>query len=171
MAADLSRKRKRAHISYREPSSDDDFSDLDIDNPSRRKQPTRRSARHHSTEAEPEAESSTRQPRRTTSPVLARSAGVKRTLRRKGRNRVSYRDESTDEESEDDGEADYEPPEEVVQRKPRSNTASRRSTPRKRSDNVPRKAAVPKKRAFGASLKEKKGKGKHAGSCKDSNVR
>jgi len=156
MAAGLAHKRKRAHVSYREPSSDLDLSDSDIDNSSRRKRPTRRSARHHSTEVEAEAEPSTRQPQRTASPILARSAAAKRILRTKGKRKFSYRDESTDEGSEEDGEADYEP-EEVVVQKPRSNAHSRRSTPSKRSENTVRRTTGPKKRAFGAPLKEKKG--------------
>ncbi|KAJ4348767.1 uncharacterized protein N0V89_010145 [Didymosphaeria variabile] len=156
MDANSYRKRKRAHVSYREPSSDDDFSNSDIDNPSRRKRPTRRSARHQSIEVEPEAEASTRHTQPTASAALARSAVSQRTHRRKEKRKVSYREESTDEDSDEDPEADYEPEVVVVQRKPRSKGTSQRSTPRKQSENSSRKTIAPKKRAFGAPLKEKK---------------
>ncbi|KAL1602443.1 hypothetical protein SLS60_005859 [Paraconiothyrium brasiliense] len=156
MAADFSRKRKRAHVSYREPSSDDDFSNSDVDNPSRRRRPTRRSTRHQSTEVEPEAEASTRHTQPSASPVLARSAASQRTHLRTGKSKVSYREDSTDEGSDEDPEADYEPEVIIVQRKPRSKGISRRSTPRKQSENSSRRIIAPKRRAFGAPLKEKK---------------
>ncbi|KAF2443398.1 hypothetical protein P171DRAFT_464163 [Karstenula rhodostoma CBS 690.94] len=157
MAADLSRKRKRAHVSYREPSSDDDFSNSDIDNPAPRKRPVRRSTRHQSHEVEPQPEPSTSQPPRThaASPTLARSA-AQRIRRRSGKRTISYREETTDEDSEEDGEADYEPEEVVAQRKPRSKPASRPPTPRKQPENGSRRTVGPRKRAFGAPLKEKK---------------
>jgi hypothetical protein len=158
MAADLARKRKRAHVSYREPSSNDDFSNSDIENLSRRKRPTRRSARHQSQEVELEAEPSTRQPQRTASPILARSAAALRAHRRKGKSKISYREETTDDDGEEEDEADYEPEEVVVQRKPRSKPTSGRSTPRKQSDNGSRRPIGHRKRALGAPLKEKKGR-------------
>ncbi|KAK3216599.1 hypothetical protein GRF29_1g332622 [Pseudopithomyces chartarum] len=132
MAPQLLRQRTRTNISYREPSSDEDFSNSDSDNVSRRKRPTRRSMRHHSTDVDPEP--STAQPVCTTRP-----AADKRTSRRTGKRKVSYRDVSTDEDS-DHGEADYEPDEQVpVRKKPRIQGDSRRSTPHKQLGNGPRK--------------------------------
>ena len=150
MAPQLLRQSRRANVSYREPSSDDDFSDSDSDNVSRRKRPTRRSTRHLSTEVEQEPPAV--QPAQT-----ARPAPDKRTLRRKGKRKVSYRDVSTDEESED-GEADYEPDEVVVaHKKQRIQADSRPSTSRRGLGNGSRKSKKPAMRALGAPLKEKKG--------------
>ena len=158
MAPQLLRQRTRTNISYREPSSDDDFSNSDSDNASRRKRPTRRSMRHHSTDVDPEP--STAQPVRT-----ARPAVDKRTSRRTGKRKVSYRDVSTDEDS-DHGEADYEPDEQVpVRKKPRIQGDSRRSTPRKRLGSASRKPNKRTIRPLGAPLKEKKGKYTHVCQC------
>lgn len=159
MAVDPSRKRKRAHVSYREPSSDDDLSNSDSDNPARKKPPVRRSTRHQSQQLDPEPEPSTSHPAHThaSSPASARSA-AHRTRRRKGKRRISYREESTDDDDgEDDGNADYEPHVVEVQRKPRSKQPSRRSTPRQQLQTASNKTRGYKKRAFGAPLEENKG--------------
>ncbi|KAF2250500.1 hypothetical protein BU26DRAFT_517335 [Trematosphaeria pertusa] len=103
-------KRKRGAVSYREPSSDDDFSESDDERISRKRaRPVRRSARHQSADAEP----SSRAQRRHVSPPMA-NVPVERpkhspkvaALRRRRKHRISYRDVSTDDD--DDSDEDFE---------------------------------------------------------------
>ncbi|KAF1970140.1 hypothetical protein BU23DRAFT_557033 [Bimuria novae-zelandiae CBS 107.79] len=148
MAPELSRKRKRAHVSYREPSSDDGFSDSDSNDALGRRHPTRRSTRHCSAEVESQSP--------TASPARTRRKADKRSLRSKGQRKISYRDESTKEDIDEDGEAGYVPLEDVVRTRPRSQAHSRRATPRRRLEDCSRKTNKPARRAIGAPLKEKK---------------
>lgn len=136
-------------MSYREPSSDEDLSNSDSGNASTRRRPTRRSARH-STEVEPES------PVRPDSPPRTRPVTNKRTLRRQGKRRISYRDESTDEDSEDYGEAEYLPEEAVVPPKAHPQGTSP-FTRRKPSGRDPNKFARSRVRTLGGPLKEKEG--------------
>ncbi|KAF9732215.1 hypothetical protein PMIN06_012839 [Paraphaeosphaeria minitans] len=159
MALDPSRKRKRAHVSYREPSSDDHLSDsaTHTDNPARRKPPVRRSTRHqsHEVEQQPEPSTSRPTPNRAASPTLPPSA-AHRTHRRQRKPKLSYREETTDDDdSEEHAEADYEPDEDVVQRK-RKPKPPRPSTPRKQSGHGSSKTIGARKRAFDTPLREKK---------------
>ena len=108
MAATL--KRRRATVSYKEPSSDDELSDsYDSDHTpkKRRTAPQRRSTRHQDSQPEQattdvEQKSSTV----TGSPLRKRKAQPRLRRNRK----VSYRETSSDEDSE----ADFEPEEEIV---------------------------------------------------------
>ncbi|KAJ4289558.1 hypothetical protein N0V90_010887 [Kalmusia sp. IMI 367209] len=151
MAPELLRKRKRGNVSYREPSSDEDTSNSDLDVAPRTKRPTRRSNRHHSTEAQ---SLSTKNDRSITSPSRSRPLVEKRPSRRQGKRTVSYREESTDQDSDEAGSDDYEE-EVIIQREPRAQAAFSRSKPSKPPRKSSSKAIRPRVRPLGAPLKEK----------------
>lgn len=146
-------KRKRGTVSYREPSSDEDFSESDSENAPAKKRavPVRRSARHQSTEAE---QSSSR-PQRQASPAPHKVTDERRALRRRGRRRVSYRDVSSD----DDNDEDFEIEEVLEQRQPRAKRTSSTRLQSKQSRKMTRKAHGSRlRRTLGAPLKPKTGK-------------
>ncbi|KAH7112174.1 hypothetical protein B0J11DRAFT_562498 [Dendryphion nanum] len=100
MAVDL-KKRKRGPVSYKEPSSDEDFSsDSNDTRSSRRKRigaPPRRSVRHQTSNT---ADTTDTQPAPTVQPIRtkaasSRSLGHKSHLRGRGRRRVFYGEDSS----------------------------------------------------------------------------
>ncbi|KAF2261673.1 hypothetical protein CC78DRAFT_345611 [Lojkania enalia] len=139
-------KRKRAAVSYKEPSTDEEFSyDSDQESTSRKKYvaPQRRSARHQPSEQE---QTSSQDPQRSASPVNARKTGRSNKTRLRGRPKVSYRESSTNIDSDEDFEV-----EEIN---------SPREDPRPRVARVPRTQNIKRTRGrskikFSAPLKRR----------------
>jgi hypothetical protein len=100
-------KRKRGAVSYKEPSSDDflDSSDHERSTRHTRTGPTRRSARHSQTNEEASSESEHVSPE--PAPARKHQAGS-RSSRSHGKQRVSYKDVSSDDEEAEDPDADFE---------------------------------------------------------------
>jgi hypothetical protein len=101
-------KRKRGAVSYKEPSSDDFLDSSDHEHTTRLKRtgPTRRSTRHSQTNDEASSESEHVSPE--PAPARKRQVGS-RSSRSHGRQRISYKDVSSDEEEEEeDPDADFE---------------------------------------------------------------
>lgn len=126
-------KRRRTNISYREPSSDEGFTDVsEQGQKTRRKRPvpSRRSARQRPPEDEDQSASITPEPPR---PKLSRSPARAKRGRRHGK--VSYKDISSDEEEEDDTDpdSDFEVNEEPLTLPRKRPRASLESLPRARN--------------------------------------
>ncbi|KAJ4369592.1 hypothetical protein N0V83_005354 [Neocucurbitaria cava] len=143
-------KRKRGAVSYKEPSSEEDFSETSGEERTirRRKRPTpsRRSTRHQQVDDEDESSSQQASPqaRPTRNP-----RNVPRTSRSHGRQKISYKDISSDEE-EDDPDADFEVEEVQTPRKTARAAAVRSPRPPRSLDSKRRQR---RKLALGAPLK------------------
>jgi len=106
-------KRKRGAVSYKEPSSDDDLSSSSGQERSTRKQrtaPTRRSTRHPRAVDHVSSESEHAAP----NPPVARQRRARSLRRSQGKQKISYKDASSDEGDEEDPDADFELAEERV---------------------------------------------------------
>jgi hypothetical protein len=146
-------KRKRAAVSYRESSSDEDISNSLPEplSPSRRAIPVRRSARHQSTEAQPLPS----RPRRAisrASPVESKAVERRHALRRGGKPQVSYRDLS----SEDDDDAEDFVKEEVMEKQGsqrRNDSSLRPQRSRKPRARLGRPSGTSQRKPLDAPLK------------------
>ncbi|CAO2648231.1 Nn.00g074980.m01.CDS01 [Neocucurbitaria sp. VM-36] len=144
-------KRKRGAVSYKEPSSEEDFSESSSQEQTfrRRKRatPSRRSTRRQRPDSEDELSSQHVSPQSL--PVRKQTRSGPRSSRSRGRQRISYKDISSDEE-EEDPDADFEL-EEVQPPRGKSQTVTvRLSRPAKSSNSNGRPR---RKLVLGAPLK------------------
>lgn len=142
-------KRRRGTVSYKEPSSDDDFSQSsDAEHTPRKKRatPQRRSTRHKEPESERTSPKQSRQHAVTTNTT---SINQSPNVRLRGKRRVSYRESS----EEDNSDADFEVQEVTPSRERQRASISRAS--RTKKDRKPKSRPM---KPLGAPLKAKKGK-------------
>lgn len=149
-------KRRRANVSYREPSSDEDLADTSNDEAHSRKKrvvPSRRSARQRPGEVESRAASATPEDPSTKPPQRR----TQRARARKGR-RISYKDISSDEETDvdEDPDADFQTEEEPLVAVSRKNNFAKSRTSSLNHEPQSRKGRSRKPRALGAVLKPNK---------------
>ncbi|KZM28842.1 uncharacterized protein EKO05_0008537 [Ascochyta rabiei] len=117
-------KRKRGAVSYKEPSSDEDFSESAIyeQTPQRKRTaPSRRSARHKAND-----DDSSRQTTPDPSPAPEPSRKKYKESRTRRHHKVSYKDISSDED--EDPDVDFEVPDEHVKTSQRRATATATAT-------------------------------------------
>jgi hypothetical protein len=130
-------KRKRGAVSYKEPSSDDDISESSDEGQSSRTKrntaPTRRSTRRSHAATVDEASSESGHDSSEPEPAPVKFPRASRASRREGKQRISYKDASSDDEDEEDPDGDFEMQEErmmAVRTRSRP-TASRSPRPQK----------------------------------------
>jgi len=145
-------KRKRGAVSYKEPSSDDDLSSSDGQEQTTRKQrtaPTRRSTRRP--QAVDNASSGSDHP--ASNPPLGRQRRSRSSRRSQGRQKISYKDVSSDEDDEEDPDADFElAAERVMPVRTRSRPVALAS-PRAKESRRSKRSKSRRKTVLGASRK------------------
>ncbi|KAF1961269.1 hypothetical protein CC80DRAFT_436941 [Byssothecium circinans] len=149
-------KRKRAAVSYREPSSNEDV-DSEAESNSRPKHPApmRRSIRQRSPSEEAEPSFSVGRQRGAATAKAAKETSRRRTALRKEKRRISYKDVSSDDVDEDWGDEDFEMEEEVEQPKPRRRVAASPRAQKSKTSvkNLAHSAGSRMRKTLGAPLK------------------
>ncbi|EDU46794.1 conserved hypothetical protein [Pyrenophora tritici-repentis Pt-1C-BFP] len=145
-------KRKRGAVSYKEPSTDDDLSSSSGHEPSTRKPrtaPTRRSSRHPQVVDDASSESEHAAP----TPPDHRQPSVRSLRRRQGKQKISYKDVSSDEDEDDDPDADFELVEERVMPVRTRSRPVAPASPRYQERGQAKRGRAKRKAVLGASRK------------------